>query len=48
MKILIRVGGELVGVLNNPTKEHLKMILEGFKEIWPNERVTTKVIEKEN
>jgi hypothetical protein len=43
-QVVVKSGGEVVGVLTNPSEEFLREVVEGFKECWPDERVTTKEI----
>jgi hypothetical protein len=42
--VVLKVGGETVAVLVDPTEDKVKEVKDSLKDLWPDERVTVKTI----
>jgi len=42
--VILKVGGETVAVLVDPTEDKVKEVKDSLKALWPDERVTVKTI----
>jgi hypothetical protein len=40
--VILKVGGEPVAVLVDPTENRIKEVKDSLKGLWPDERVTVK------
>jgi len=40
--VVLKVGGEPVAVLVDPTEDRIKVVKDSLKDLWPDERVTVK------
>jgi len=41
--VVLKVGGEPVAVLIDPTQKEIEEIKASLKDLWPDERVTIKL-----
>ncbi|MEM7827723.1 MAG: hypothetical protein QW561_00130 [Candidatus Aenigmatarchaeota archaeon] len=46
MIVLLKVGGETVAVLVDPTEEKVEGVKGALKALWPDERITVKEVVK--